>query len=272
MLEWLPIIVALMLTGVISGVLAGLLGVGGGIVNVPVLYFIFQSLGVSAASAMSIATATSLLIIIPTSISSIRSHHKRGNIDTGVIRFWWIFIVLGAALGAAFATRAGGVVAAIIFGTVAMGIALNMFFRANRSAMMKVFPHKSLQAGIAAVIGFISVVMGIGGGTLGVPSLSAFNLPAHKAVGTAAVFGFIIAVPGALLLLLFGVKPADAPLGTFGLINFIGFALIVPLSVAMAPAGVWLGAKLNDSLLKKSFAVFLFVSGARMIYQAAFAA
>ncbi len=270
MLEWLPIVVALMLTGVVSGILAGLLGVGGGIVNVPVLYFIFQTLGVSAASAIAIATATSVFIIIPTSISSIRSHYKRGNVSLEVIRFWWLFMVAGVALGVVFATRAGGTVIAVIFGVVAMGVALNMFFRASRRSQFKQVPHRALQGLFAAIIGFISVVMGIGGGSLGVPVLNALNVPTHKAVGTASVFGLIIAFPGAILLLLLGVQPQDAPPGNFGLVNVIGFAMIFPLSVAMAPVGVWLGAKLNEPLLKKSFAAFLFLSGARMIYQALF--
>lgn len=272
MTEWIPIVLALLATGACAGVLAGLLGVGGGIVIVPVLYFIFQTIGISAATAMSVATGTSLLVIIPTSISSIRAHHRRGNIDVSLVKLWWPFIVLGVVLGVVFANKAGGTVAAIVFGIVAVLVAANMMFRAGAKPLLPGLPGKLWQGMIAAIIGLISVVMGIGGGTLGVPSLSAFSFPAHKAVGTAAVFGFVIAAPGALLMLSFGATPADAPPATFGLVNLLGFAVIVPLTVLMAPVGVKLGAMLNDVLLKRTFAVFLCLSGARMIYQALTAA
>ncbi|WP_018014451.1 sulfite exporter TauE/SafE family protein [Teredinibacter turnerae] len=271
MTEWLPIIAALIATGALAGLLAGLLGVGGGIVIVPVLYFIFQLIGISAPTAMTVATGTSLLIIIPTSVSSIRAHHKRGNIDSQLVRLWWPFIVLGVVVGVVFATEAGGQVAAIIFGIVAILVAANMMFRANAQPLFTSLPGKLWQSMIAAVIGLVSVVMGIGGGTLGVPTLSACNFPAHRAVGTAAVFGFIIALPGAALLLVYGTTPPDAPLGTIGVVNLLGFAVIVPLTVLMAPVGVKLGAMLNDVLLKRTFAVFLCLSGARMVYQAVLA-
>lgn len=268
MAEWLPIFLALIATGICAGLLAGLLGVGGGIVIVPVLYIVFQTLGVSPSTAMLVATGTSLLTIIPTSISSIRSHHKRGNIDTALIKTWWPFITLGVVIGALSATEVGGKVTAAVFGVVAVLVALNMLFRAKAAALYDTLPTRIWQFFLATVIGLISVVMGIGGGTLGVPTLTAYNFPAHKAVGTAAVFGFIIAVPGALLMLLYGQTPQDAPPGTFGLVNVFGFAVIVPLTVLMAPVGVRIGAFLNDALLKRTFAVFLCLSGGRMIYQA----
>ena len=268
MAEWLPIILALTCTGVIAGLLAGLLGVGGGIVIVPVLYLIFQLIGVSPETAMSIATGTSLATIIPTSISSIRSHHKKGNILPSIVKVWAPFIVLANLVGSYFSIRAGGGITSIIFGVVALLVAANMLFRANAPAMFKQLPSVPAQGAMASTVGLLSVTMGIGGGTLGVPLLSAFNTPTHKAVGTAAVFGLIIALPGALYLLTMAHTPADAPAGTFGFINVYGFALIVPLTIVTAPLGVKLGAKLNGPMLKRVFAVFLCLSASRMLYQA----
>ncbi|MBB3062881.1 sulfite exporter TauE/SafE family protein [Microbulbifer rhizosphaerae] len=269
--QWLPIIAALMLTGVIAGLLAGLIGVGGGIVIVPVLFFVFQWLGISAATAMSVATGTSLLIIVATSLSSVRAHHRRGNVDTELLRSWAPFVALGVMGGVLLATRGGGVLASGIFGAVALLVAINMLLRADAKILAESLPGRLIQRGIAAVIGLLSSVMGIGAGTLGVPVLTAFNTPAHRAVGTAAALGFVIALPGALLMLLLANTPADAPEATFGFINLPGFALIVPLSVVMAPVGVWLGSRLDGAALKRVFAVFLLFSGTRMIYQAAIA-
>jgi uncharacterized membrane protein YfcA len=269
-LSLLPIIFALVATGIIAGILAGLLGVGGGIVIVPVLFIIFQILGLSTASAMSIATGTSLLIIVATSISSIRSHHKKSNADIELLALWSPFIVFGVIMGALISTQIGGLFASGVFGVVAILVALNMLFRARKAALWSSLPSKFIQGTLATIVGTISVVMGIGGGTLGVPLLTAFNYPTHKAVGTSAAFGFIISVPGTLLMFLLANTPDDAAAGTYGFINFIAVALIMPLSVIAAPVGVYLGSKIDDVMLKRLFAVFLCLSGSRMVYQSLF--
>jgi len=265
--EWLPVILALVATGAIAGVLAGLLGVGGGIVVVPVLFLVFQSLGMSAATAMLVATGTSLLTIIPTSISSVRAHHARGNVDTALLKLWALPMILAVICGSLVATRAGGLVLTAIFGSIAIIVALNMLFRANAPAVFSQLPPAPGQVAMAGGIGFFSVMMGIGGGTLGVPTMTLCNVPTHRAVGTAAVFGLLIAVPGALVMLFGGTTPADAPAGTFGLANLPGFALIVPMTTLMAPVGVRLGAKLDGATLKRVFAVFLIIVGTRMLWQ-----
>ncbi len=266
-IQWLPVVAALLLTGAIAGILAGLLGVGGGIVIVPVLYLVFQSLGMSPASAMLVATGTSLLTIFPTSISSARAHYHRGNVDVGLLRIWAIPMVLAVICGSLLATRASGLLLTAIFGTIAILVALNMLLRANAPAVFQSLPGAPGQVTMAGGIGFFSVMMGIGGGTLGVPTMTLCNVPTHRAVGTAAVFGLIIAIPGALVMLFQGVTPADAPPGTFGLVNLPGFAVIVPMTTLMAPLGVKLGARLDGATLKRVFAVFLIIVGTRMLYQ-----
>lgn len=270
LMELLPVGLALLATGLIAGVLAGLLGVGGGIVIVPVLYLVLQSLDVSPATAILVATGTSLLTIIPTSISSSRAHHARGNVDFALIRLWAAPMIIAVLAGSYLATRVNGQVLSGLFGIVAILVALNMLFRANAPALKDGLPGPPGQMCLASVIGFISVMMGIGGGTLGVPTLTAFNVAAHRAVGTAAVLGLLIAVPGACMLLLGGETPPDAPQGTYGLVNLPGFALIVPMTTLMAPVGVRIGAKLDGAALKRVFAVFLILVGCRMIWQTFF--
>lgn len=264
--QWLPTIIAMIITGAIAGILAGLLGVGGGIVIVPVLYFVLQAAGVSAATAMLVATATSLLTIVPTSISSIRAHDKRGNVDWLLVKRWWPYMLTGVVLGTSFALHATGTAASAVFGIVALLVAVNMLFRAKAAPIAQQLPGIKGQGLIAGSIGFFSVIMGVGGGTVGVPLLTACNYSPHRAVGTASVFGMLIALPGSAAML-FANTPADAPQGMIGMVNWPGFLCIAPLTVLLAPAGAWVGSKLNSLMLKRVFAIFLFISGGRMLMQ-----
>lgn len=258
---------ALVATGVFAGILAGLLGVGGGIVIVPVLFFLFQSFGVSAESAMLVATATSLATIVPTSISSIRSHQQKGNVDFELLKRWATFILIGVLAGSWLVTRVEGSMLTMLFGVIATLSALNMLLRTGKSALYQQLPDTAGQTVMGTSIGFFSAMVGIGGGTISVPLLTLYNYPTHKAVGTAAAIGLIISLPGALTMLVLGSTPTDAPAGTFGLVNLIGFICIVPLTVLFAPVGASLAAKLDAVKLKKIFALVLLFTGLRMLAQ-----
>lgn len=260
-------ILALAATGIFAGILAGLLGVGGGIVIVPVLFFLLQSDGVSANSAMLVATATSLATMIPTSLSAIRSHRRKGNVDVELLQRWAPCIVAGVFAGSWLVTRVDGSWLTLLFGVIAMLSALNMLLRSGKSALFPQLPSPAAQRMMAACIGFFSSMVGIGGGTISVPLLTLYNYPAHKAVGSASAIGFLIALPGALTMLLFGTTPDDAPIGTIGLVSLLGFCCIVPLTVMFAPVGAALAARLNGARLKKIFALVLLVTGGRMLGQ-----
>lgn len=263
----IPTLLALVATGIFAGILAGLLGVGGGIVIVPVLFFLFQSFGVSPESAMLIATATSLATIVPTSISSIRSHNKKGNVDFHLLKRWAVFILVGVLVGSWLVTRVEGTLLTILFGVIAVLSALNMLFRTGKSALYQNLPGTAGQTIMGASIGFFSSMVGIGGGTISVPLLTLYNYPTHKAVGTAAAIGLIISLPGALTMLTLGSTPTDAPVGTYGLVNLFSFICIVPLTVLFAPVGASLAAKLDAVKLKKIFAFVLLFTGLRMLAQ-----
>jgi len=258
-------VLALAVTGGLAGILAGLLGVGGGIVIVPVLFFLFQSFGVSSESAMVVATATSLATIVPTSISSIRSLHKKGNVDFELLKGWFFFILVGVLLGSWLVTRTDGSELSVLFGVIATLSALNMLFRASSAAPFQQLPNRAGQGVMGTSIGFFSSMVGIGGGTLSVPLLTLFNYPAHKAVGTAAAIGLLISLPSALTMLIWGNTPSDAPAGTIGLVNLIGFICIVPLTVLFAPVGAAMASRLNAKVLKQVFAVVLLITGIRML-------
>ncbi|BDX01559.1 UPF0721 transmembrane protein [Marinomonas pontica] len=265
-MENYSMILAMMATGVVGGILAGLLGVGGGIVIVPVLFFLYQGLGVSADTAMLVATATSLATIIPTSISSIRAHKAKGNVDFDLLKRWGFFIFLGVMIGSFVVTRVDGQWLTLLFGILATLSALNMLL-GKKDSMFKSLPGNAGQGVMATCVGFFSSMVGIGGGTLTVPMLTFCNYPAHRAVGTAAAVGLIISLPAALTMLIFGESPIDSPFGTVGLVNLIGAACIIPLTVLFAPVGAGLAHRLDAAKLKKVFAVVLIFTGIKMLYQ-----
>lgn len=267
LLDAWPVALALMGTGIFAGILAGLLGVGGGIVIVPVLYFIFQGFGVSPPSAMAIATATSLATIVPTGLSSAVAHYRKGNVDLGILKLWGGIILLAAIAGSLTASRVSGDFLTWMFGCIAILVSLNMMFRSNAVALFDRLPGRLGQSMMATSVGGLSVMVGIGGGTIGVPLLTTFNVAVHRAVGTAAVFGLLIAVPGVVTLMLVGQEPADALAGTWRMVNLPAFFLIIPLTVLFSPVGAKIASILNPKQLKRAFAVVLFITGVRMLLQ-----
>ncbi|MZR31802.1 sulfite exporter TauE/SafE family protein [Sneathiella litorea] len=260
------LIAALIGTGMVGGVLAGLLGVGGGIVIVPVLYNILPFFGVDDAVRIHIAIGTSLATIIPTSISSARSHFKKGAIDTDLLKSWGPVIFIGVILGTIVAAYANSNLLTLVFATLALVVAANMAFRPDNIHISESLPKTPFKQLIALFIGGFSAMMGIGGGTFTVPILTLFNYPIRKAVGTAAAIGLIIAVPGTIGFLISGLDATNLPPGNIGYVNILGFLLIFPMSTLFAPLGAKIAHQINADVLKKAFAFFLFLTSARMFY------
>jgi uncharacterized membrane protein YfcA len=273
-IDWanlLPLAAALLGTGLIAGVIAGLLGVGGGIVVVPVLEYMLGHAGVPGEWRMHVAVATSLATIIPTSISSSRAHHSRGAIDWSLARSWGLPMLLGAFGGSLLAAHAKSALLSTIFGFVALFAALKMFLPLDHVRLTKDVPRGAPGGIVAAVIGGVSAMMGIGGGTLSVPAMTMTGESIHRAVGTAAFFGLLISLPGTVGYLL--VRPdASLPAATIGLVSLIGVALISPGTMLTAPLGARIAHGLSRRTLSVVFGVFLGVVGARMLYRAFFAA
>jgi uncharacterized protein len=257
---------ALLATGVVAGIIAGLLGVGGGIVIVPVLYYMFSGLGIDENVLMHLAVGTSLATILATGTSSARAHWKRGSVDMVLLKSWWWAIALGVLGGAVLAGNLSGGALTLIFGIVALAVSANMLLRKDGSALAEKLPGTPFKEIMGIMIGGISVMMGIGGGTLGVPTLTLFSYPIRKAVGTAAAIGLIIAVPGTLLSIWFGLGAEGRPPFSLGYVNLIGFFLIIPASTYAAPLGARIAHAIDPSKLKLIFALFLGFTGLRMIY------
>ncbi len=268
---YISFIVALLCTGAVAGVLAGLLGVGGGIVIVPVLYNLFPLLGIQDTVLMHLAVGTSLATIIPTAIMSARSHHKKGAVDVELLKTWGPMIFIGVLVGGYLGANAKGWMLTLVFAVIAILVSLNMAFKKENMHLAEKLPTGPLRALLGFIIGGFSVVMGIGGGTLSVPILTAFNYPIRRAVGTASAIGFIIAVPGTISFILSGIGHADLPPGSYGYLNLFGFACIVPATMLMAPVGSKIAHTINPSMLRKAFAFFLFVTSMRMFYSVFFA-
>lgn len=255
---------ALLSTGAVAGLIAGLLGVGGGIVIVPVLFHVLPLAGVEEAVRMHLAVGTSLATIIATSVVSARAHSARGAVDPGLLRRLGPWILLGVIGGSVLGGRARGDTLTMIFAVVAVVVAGNMAFRSEGVTVRQDLPPAPWRELIAIGIGGFSVVMGIGGGTLSVPILTLFATPMRRAVGTAAAIGLIIGLPGALGFVVAGWGNPDLPPFSLGYVNILGFALIAPTSALLAPRGAALAHTISPRLLRYAFALFLFVTSLRM--------
>lgn len=266
--ELLPLIAAMLVTGAIAGVLAGLLGVGGGIVIVPALDTVLGTLQVDPAIRMHIAVATSLATIIPTSLSSTRSHHRRESVDFALARSWGLFILAGSILGAWLASRMHSTGMSLVFAVVLTVMALRMLLPAGSLTLVREIPPGPLGRLFPLGIGGVSSIMGIGGGTLSVPALSVLGLSMHRAVGTSALFGLLIALPGALAYVFTGWGDPRLPPGSLGYVSLPGLLCIAPMTVLTAPLGVRLAHRLSQAHLRLFFGSFLLLVAVRMLYRA----
>jgi uncharacterized membrane protein YfcA len=253
-------------TGLFSGMLAGLLGVGGGLVIVPVLFNILPIFDVQDTVLMKVAVGTSLATIIPTSFISARKHFARGTMDVALLRSLAPGIFMGAVLGTVLVVVLKGAVLSGVFAAIVLLAAFNMGFAGLEWRLRQSVPGGLARGCIGAGIGAVSAVMGIGGGMLGVPVLSMCGTDIRSAVSTASAFGLIIAVPATIGLVLAGLGVEGRPPYSLGWVSLIGFGLIVPASIIATPWGVAMAHSISPLLLKRVFAGFLALTSARMAF------
>jgi uncharacterized membrane protein YfcA len=266
--QWLVLGIAMLATGAVAGILAGLFGIGGGIVIVPVLETALGLVGVDPAIRMHIAVGTSLATIIPTSISSARAHHSRGAVDVGIVRRWAVFVLVGALLGAWIAAQVHSRVLALVFATLAFLVAVKMLFFPRSRNLTEAVPRGPLVPVIPTSIGCFSSMMGIGGGTFSVMTLTLFNVPIHRAVGTAALFGLVISLPGMLGFAVAGWGNPALPPGSIGFVSLLGLICIAPATVLTAPVGARIAHGFSAERLNMLFGLFLIVASARLFIRA----
>lgn len=263
---YVPLIVGLLATGVVAGLMAGLLGIGGGLVLVPVLFYVFSSITDNPVTALTTATATSLAIIVPTSVSSVLAHYRQNNIDQTLLKKWWVWILFGVLCATSLINWLRGPWIQIVFSAFAISMGIKMFMhRPGPTTPMRLW-QKIPKAVTPWGIGLMSTLVGIGGGTLTIPALTSQGYIMTRAIGTSAAVGFIIALPAATSLL-FATAPLDPIPFTIGLVNLTAFACTAPLATLVAPIGAKWSKRVNPNTLKKVFAVILIVTGVRIALQ-----
>lgn len=258
----------LIAVGAVGGVLAGLLGVGGGIVLVPAFFYAFQSLGYNSPQLMQICLATSLATIIVTSVRSVVSHNKKGAVDWEVLKTWAPGIALGAIVGVVAASSLRSESLQLIFGILAISIGFYLSFGRTEWRIAEAMPTGIRRLLISPVVGFMSVLMGIGGGSFGVPLMTLHNVQIHRAVATAAGFGVIIAVPSVAGFLLLDIGETGKPPFTLGAVNLIAFLIVIAMTLLTAPLGVKIAHSMNPKPLKRIFGGFLILVAINMLVQA----
>src|SRR6056297_1081235 len=264
----LPLLGVLIVASGFAGLLAGLFGVGGGIILVPAYYYVFVALGYDIPQLMQICLATSLASIIVTSIRSVLSHNKRGAVDWGLLRGWAPGIALGALLGVLVAAGLRSDVLALIFAGLASAVGLFLLLGQPAWRVAPEMPRGVARAILSPLVGFLSVLMGIGGGSFGVPLMTLYSVPMHRAVATAAGFGVLIAVPSVIGFLTLEIAPENRPPYTLGAVNGVAFLIVIAMTLLTAPLGVRLAHAMDPKPLKRVFAVFLLLVAVNMLRKA----
>lgn len=255
--EFAYLVLALLVGGLVTGFLAGLLGIGGGGIIVPVFYELFGLMGVDQSVRTHVCVGTALAIIIPTSIRAVRSHWKRGGVDPRVLYSLAPWVVAGAIAGVFIAGRAPGTLLRGVFVASTLFMASRMAFGKDHKLADEKLPGQPWDGFAGVFIGLISTLIGIGGGAYITAYMRLFGWPMQKAVGTASGFGPIIAIPAGIGYILEGLGSPLLPPLSIGYVNLLGLAIVAPISVLSAPLGVRVAHKLSRRNLELAFVAFL---------------
>ncbi len=263
-LAWLT--VTLLAGGFITGILSGLLGVGGGGILVPILYALFAAIGVDDDIRMHLAVGTSLAIIIPTSLRSFYSHYRHGAVDMDVIRRLGPPVAAGVILGVIIASFVDSAFLKIVYVVAAGLLSLKLFAGGARWQFGTSLPGNPVNSLVGGFIGVISTLIGIGGGVFISSYLTMYGRFIHQAVATSSGFGVVIAVPATIGYMLAGWGMPELPPGSLGYVSMLGVAIVTPASVLAAPLGVRIGHGISRRKLEIVFGVFLMSVALRFLY------
>ena len=252
--------------GLIMGLLAGMLGIGGGGIMVPILYEVFSAIGVDEAVLMHLCVGTSLAVIMPTSLRSFHSHKAKGAVDMEIIRSMVLPVVAGVVIGTLVARYTSSTILTVIWAGAATMMSLKMFFGRESWKLGDDIPGNPGRALYGLFIGTISTLMSIGGGAFVTMMMTLYGRPIHQAVGTSSGFGPMIAIPGTLGFIWAGWGVAGVPPGSLGYVSFLSAAIIVPVSVLAAPLGVRMAHGISRRKLELFFATFLALVASRFFW------
>lgn len=255
--------IALMGAGAVAGLLAGVFGIGGGAVLVPVLYQFLGILGVEEAVRMHISVGTSLAVIVPTSWRSFSSHRAKGAVDEELLKNYLIAVPAGVVLGSLVASGISANGLKAIFAVIALIVALKMLFGKESWRVATDLPGKVGRSIAGVFIGLFSTLMGIGGGVLNNTFMTLFNRPIHQAVATSSGVGVLISIPGTIGYMLAGWGKEGLPDFSLGYVNLLAVALIIPITIMVAPIGVKIAHALPKNILSRAFGAFLIIVAIR---------
>jgi uncharacterized membrane protein YfcA len=262
--ELILLVIALSVSGLLAGIIAGLLGVGGGIVMVPILFQTFVFLDVPASAQIHLSIGTSLAIISLTAMQSTRAHAKTGAVDFDILYRWAVPVIIGAGLGAYVARLIPAETLKGFFAIVVLILGLRMLIFPGAPNATARQLSRMIQALSASFIGFCSALMGIGGGTFSVPLLGFMGRTVHQSVATSSGIGVLIAIPAAIGFIWAGWGVQGLPKFSYGYVNALAFAIMIPTTLIGAPIGARLAHKLDKRVLQLFFAAFLLLTSARM--------
>lgn len=257
---------AIAASGVVSGLMAGVFGIGGGAVLVPVFYQVFGMLGVEEAVRMHLSVGSSLAIIVPTSLRSFTSHRARSAVDMELLRSFYVPIPVGvvlASLTAAYISSAG---LRAIFALITALVGVRLLFNRESWRIGAEVPGNPARAVIGLLIGYFSTLMGIGGGVMNNTFMTLYGRPMHQAVATSSGVGVMIAIPGTLGYIWAGWGAAGLPPASTGFVNWIAVVLIIPIALIVTPWGVRLAHALSKRQLEIGFGLFCAFVAARFLW------
>lgn len=261
--ETLGLVAALIASGIVAGLMAGLFGIGGGAVLVPVFYQFLAIVGVDESVRMHVAVATSLGIIVPTSLRSFFAHKARGAVDMELLKSWLIPLPLGVVAASLVAAHVSGQGLKGIFAVIALAVSLRMFFNRDSWRLGNDIPGFPIRPLCGALIGFFSTLMGIGGGVMNNTFMTLYGRPIHQAVATSAGTGVLISIPGVIGMIWAGWGEPALPQFSLGYVNLLGVAVIMPLTTFAAPFGVKLAHRMPKRALELAFGAFLMLVAIR---------
>ena len=266
MADFIFLVVGLGAAGLLAGFLAGLFGIGGGAILVPILMSTFPILGVDPAIVAHMAVGTSLAIIIPTAVRSYRSHRAKGAGNAELLKTWRFFVPAGVVVASLLVSGVSGDVLRLVFAGVASIIAIKMLFNRDSWSLGADLPSAPVTNSVGFGIGFISTFMGIGGGNLNNLFMTSYGQPIHQAVATSAGLGVLIAIPATLGFIYAGYGDPNLPSWSLGYVHLLGAALVIPFSMFAAPMGARFAHSLPARKLEIGFGLFLVVVIIRMIW------
>ncbi len=260
------LLIVMAITATVAGFFAGFFGIGGGIITVPCLFYIFSSIGIDKSLIMHLSVGTSFAIIVPTAMMSVYTHYKHNAVDLNILKTYGIFVVIGVVIGAFSAALMETKSLVLFFSLIIYLLALNLIFLKDKTKL-KIKFNLIQRTTFGFVVGFISSLMGIGGAIMNVPILKFVGYTINKAIGTAASIGFLISIFGTTGFLTTGIMmQKNIPL-SIGFINIPAFLIFIPITIIMAKIGATAVHKMKREIITKLFGFFLIIIASRFLYE-----